>query len=164
MQKCYMKNIVHKREVFSWILSIIGKMQIAIDGYSMEPVLRHHQLTNTFSYTNLSPGKCYLYKHGDAFITHRLVGFTKSDSGIFAGDNCQSFEIIPVQNILAVVDDFRSAKFHAAVYLLNRIVLFFSKHDNIIPFRIRRIRKKSITFLMYIDTLTEGVCNHGKKI
>lgn len=141
-----------------------GKLNIAIDGCSMEPVLKHRQITRTFSFTHLIPGRCYIYKKDNTLIAHRLIGFTQTGAGIFAGDNCYSFEIIPVKNILAVVDDFRSAPFHAAVFLLNRIVLFCFKHKAAIPFHIQHIRRKFITFLKHIDILVEGLYNHGKKI
>lgn len=88
--------------IYTELIAEQGFMDFSIQGSSMEPLLKKGDSIRIFSMTSLKPGNCYIFKHNDKLLVHRLAGKNGQDY-YFIGDNSNSFEKVRREQIFGIL-------------------------------------------------------------
>jgi len=81
------------------------KVTIRFRGNSMNPYLRDRKdciVLSPYYPEDLQAGAIVLFSYRGKYILHRIIG-RKREYFVIRGDNCTNTEIVPLQNIIAVV-------------------------------------------------------------
>ena len=93
---------------FEEILSRDGKLVYRTRGVSMEPMLRQNRdlVVIRVPSSRLKKYDVALYKRGDNYVLHRVVG-VEDGHYLIRGDNTYALEIVPDNAVIGVLDGFQ---------------------------------------------------------
>ena len=128
---------------FEEVLTRDGKLVYKTKGVSMEPMLRQNRdlVTIEVPVSRLKKYDVALYKRGDRYVLHRVIG-VKEGYYLIRGDNTYALEHIPESNVIGVLAGFRRkgkdhrvtdpgyrlyARLWVAIYPLRRAYLRFRR-------------------------------------
>lgn len=93
-------------DVAKLYLKINNKMDIRVNGFSMEPLLIKDDVVTVEKVDTPNLGDIVIFSYNENLLIHRLIGY-KENKYVLKGDNSYNIEIINKSDILGVAKEFK---------------------------------------------------------